>query len=218
MRLPVLFRTFCIFILLSSCNLSLTKKEMCQDILPNPSIRQSVDKALCDTTFTKGNWPKKHWWKQYDSIELDALIGEALKQNPTIQGIRQRVELAKNEAIISRSSLYPFVFFNASDIWQYLSKNGVYRALNPSIPLNSHDVDLSLGFNYEFDFWSKYRNMYEAALGRERAAIAEAAEIELIISTSLAQAYFAYRANMLRQTLYKKLYVLKRTIIHCSKY
>lgn len=210
MKSWVLFRSICIFLLLSSCNFSLSQKEICQDVIPIPSIEKSIDIASCESTFNKGNWPRKNWWKQYKSPELNRLVKEALEQNPTIQAIRQRVDWAKNESIISRSTLYPFVFFNASDIWQYLSKNGVYRALNPTIPLNSHDVDLSLGFNYEFDFWSKYRNMYEAALGRERAAIAEAAEVELIISTALAQAYFAFKANLLRQKLYQELYFIRK--------
>lgn len=210
MKFMVLLRASCVFLLLWSCNLALSKKEMCENVLPPPLVKKSVDLALCESTFAKGNWPKKQWWKQYKSEELNKLVQEALEQNPTIQGIKQRVDWAKNEAIISRSTLYPFVFFNASDIWQYLSKNGVYRALNPTIPLNSHDVDLSIGFDYEFDFWNKYRNTYEAALGREKAAMAEAADVELIISTALAQAYFGFRANILRQNLYKKLYLLRK--------
>src|SRR5690606_35990663 len=111
--------------------------------------------------------------------------------------------------VIARSDLLPLVYFNATDQWQYLSENGLYRALNPNIRLNNQQIDFSLSFSYEFDFWGKYRNLYRAALGRQKAAIAEAAQVELIISTSLAQTFFALKTNLMRKAYYEALWKVR---------
>lgn len=152
------------------------------------------------------NWPEKQWWKIFASHELDCLIETALANNPSIQAIESRIAFARQEAVVAGSKLYPLLFFDANDQWSYLSQNGLYRALNPTVPLNNQQIDFSLSFRYEFDFWGKYRNLYHAALGRARAAEAEAAQVELITTTALAQAYFALKTNLLRQQLYKQLY------------
>src|SRR5690606_28198362 len=56
----------------------------------------------------------------------------------------------------------------------------------------------------------KYHNLYYAALSRERLAIAETAQAELIASTALAEAYLALRTNLLRKRLYDQLYEVRK--------
>ncbi len=75
-----------------------------------------------------------------------------------LQEMISRITAAKEEAIVKRSTLFPLVFFDATYIKEYLSKNGLYRALNPKLPRNVSLIDLTLSFTYEFDFWKKYHN------------------------------------------------------------
>jgi NodT family efflux transporter outer membrane factor (OMF) lipoprotein len=194
----------------TSCTLSLSQQERVEHILPTPNLTSSEDKAFDDSYFVKGNWPKENWWEQYCLSELNSLIEKALVQNPTIQGVEARVQFAKSQAVIARSSLMPLIYFDASDQWQYLSENGLYRALNPHIPLSESLIDFSLSYSYEFDFWGKYRNLYRAALSQERAAIAETAQAKLITSTALAQSYFALRTNLLRKKLFDQLFDVRK--------
>ena len=186
-----------LFLFLSGCTLSLSHEERVEHLISAPSLTPSEN---------PGNWPDREWWKLFGSHELDCLIVTALANNPSIQAIEARITFARQEAVVAGAKLYPLVFFDANDQWSYLSQNGLDRALNPKIPLNNQQIDFSLSFSYEFDFWGKYRNLYHAALGRARAAEAEAAQVELITSTALAQAYFALKTNLLRQQLYKQLY------------
>ena len=137
---------------------------------------------------------------------------KALAQNPSIQGIKKRIELAKQTAKVTRSTLFPLVFFDADETWQYLSKTGLYKQFNPSLPLNVNLVDLTLSFTYEFDFWGKNRNLFHAALGKQKAEEAEAAEVQLITTTSVAQAYFALKTNTLKQSFYMKLVDVRKGI------
>lgn len=199
---------------LISCAVSLPQKAQLKDIQALPSMKHSVKNSLKERDiFSVGNWPTNHWWLAYNSPELNALIREALIANPSIQEVNSRITMAKQEAIVVGSVLFPLVFFDFNENKQYLSKNGLYRALNHRIPLNADLIDLSLSFNYEFDFWGQNRNLFYEAIGKERAQEAEAAEVELIATTALAQAYFAYKTNILRKQLYEQLVSVRRNIV-----
>lgn len=206
------WRYLCFFALLffTSCSLSLSREDQVKNIIPTPSLETSEKDALLEPFFAKGDWPSKNWWEQYGSQELNGLIEEALLHNPSIQAIQQRISYAKAEAVIARGKLLPLLYFDMSDQWQYLSENGLYRALNPNISLSNNQIDFSLSFSYEFDFWSKYRNLYRAALGRVKAAVAETAQVELITTTALAQAYFGLQTNLLRKKLYQQFYEVRK--------
>lgn len=200
----------CGFVCLTGCNISMPKQEQVKYIQPTPSIQKSVKESLSTPFFTQGDWPKGNWWTIFKSPELDCLVNQALINNPTIQEAWQRVRAAKQEARIANSQLYPLVYFEAQDTEAYLSRNGLYKALNPSLPLNTTLIDLSLEFKYEFDFWNKNANLLRAALGREMAEKAEAMQVRLMISTAVAQSYFALKANLLRKRLYIALYKLRQ--------
>ncbi len=189
---------------LSGC-VSLPKDEQTAHLLPPPSVELSVEKSLESGLFEIKDWPRSNWWAIFQSDQLNQLIVEALRQNPTIQRVEKRVTSAKQIAKVVRSRLFPLLFFDADESWEYLSYHGLYRALNPHVPINANLVDLTLSFTYEFDFWGKNRNLFLAAVGESKAQEAESAEVQLIVTTSLAQAYFALQTNLLRKNLYEQL-------------
>ncbi len=194
------------FLFLTGCTLSMSHDERVENILPAPTLCVNEEIPF----FRRGDWPDKNWWEQYQLNELNDLIDLALCENPTIQSVRARIDYAKSQAVIAKSKYMPLIYFDTNDQWDYLSENGLYRALNPSIPLSNSQIDFSLSFFYEFDFWGKYHNLYHAELSRERMAIAETAQAELIASTSLAQAYFALRTNLLRKKLFVELVEVRK--------
>ena len=197
--------------LLHSC-LSMTQEELSENLLSNPNLDSSIADSLDTPYFSKGQWPEQNWWESFDSKQLNELMDSALTQNPTLQNIEQRVNQAKQQSTIARSKLFPLLFFNASDNWQYLSKTGLYRTLNPNIPRNASLIDLTLAFTYEFDFWSKYRNIFKAALGREKAEEATHAQTKLIITTAVAQGYFALMTHLSKADLIRELYEVRKGI------
>lgn len=205
-RISILFS----LVFMTSCTLSMTREEQVERMISTPSIEQSLSESFEEPFFVEGNWPERNWWIQYGSNELNSLVESALEKNPTIQAARERIAYAKSQAVIARSSLFPLIYFNASDELNYLSENGLYRALNPKIALGNQQIDFSLSFSYEFDFWGKYRNLYNAAIGKQKAAIAEALQTELIISTALAQSFFALQTNLIRKKYYEKLLEIRK--------
>lgn len=199
--------------LLSACNVSLRGNEQIKYLQPLPSMERTVKKRLHEhQVFSQGNWPDKQWWKAYHSPELNTLIDEALAKNPSIQEVRSRVQVARQESIIVGSVLFPLIYFDASDISMHSSKHGLFRALNPKFPLNTYLVDLSLSFNYEFDFWGQNHKLFFEAIGKAKAQEAEAADVELITTTALAQAFFAYKTNCVRRKLYQQLVQIRTNL------
>lgn len=196
---------------LSSC-LSLSESEMTENVLELPSMQKTALMGVKSGLFSVGNWPDKKWWDLFEDTELSSLMEEALSLSPNILAIERRVELARQNAKVARSSLFPLVFFDYDETWQYLSKNGLYKTLNPNIPLNANLIDLSLSFTYEFDFWSKNINTFRAALGRAKADEAERAQVELITTAAVAQSYFALKTNRQKQKLLSELVEVQREI------
>lgn len=195
-------------LLLSGC-ISMGQKEKTENLGGPQDIGNSLQSGLDSGFFAKGNWPKESWWEDFHSEVLNLWIEEAFAHNPTLQSVQSRIEVAKQKAKVTESKLFPFLFFNADDNIAYFSKNGLSHAYNPSLPLHGYEVDLSLAFTYEFDFWGKNRNLFKAALGEFKAQEAEFAQAKLILSTSLAQSYFALLINYQKKNLYQRLSQVK---------
>lgn len=190
---------------LSSC-VSVSKLKENTAFLEPQNINQSAERALEETFYTQGSWPEASWWKSFESEELNPLMEIALSANPSIQAIGQKVEIAKQEMIKARSKLFPFVGFEAKENWSHASKNGIYFALNPNIPQNLNLIQLNLGLNYEFDFWGKYRNLFKSSRCMAIAEVAQKQQVELVVTTAVAQAFFALKTFMLQRKLYSELY------------
>lgn len=207
-RIPLVF----FLVGLSSC-LKMSEEEQRKNMIEQPSLEASAEQSLTSPLFALGEWPSAAWWEQFRSEELNAMVVEALGKNPSIQSIRERVELAKQRAVSARSKLYPLVYFDADGNWQFVSKQGLQKSYNPAFPRHAHIIDLTLAFSYEFDFWDKYRNLFRAALSRELAERAELAQVELITAAALARSYFGLRANLAKQKIYQELYEVRQKLL-----
>ncbi len=218
----VMIRTFfylALGVILLGCTVSLPQKRQLEHLSSLPKIEPEVKRRLKHkNTFAMGNWPQQQWWLNYGSAELNQLIEEALSSNPSIQEVQSRITVAQQEANVVHSTLFPLVFFDATDTQQHLSKHGLYRALNPKLPLNTTFLDLSLSFLYEFDFWGQNRNLLNEALGKAKAQEAETEEVKLIITTALSQAYFAYKTNLQRKHLYEELVRIRQDLVTLQKH
>lgn len=197
------------YILLAGC-FSMTEKEKGESIIATPRLEKSIKESQKSGLFAISDWPEEKWWEMFSAPKLNAWIECAYEQNPSLIAVKNRFEQARQIAHISRSKLFPFLYFDASDNWRYLSKNGFTHLLNPSLPLNGNQVDLSLSFTYEFDFWGKYRHLFKASMGEALAKEAEIYQTKLILSTALAQAYFAISISMQKKILYENLYELEK--------
>ncbi|WP_131782445.1 efflux transporter outer membrane subunit [Legionella gresilensis] len=213
MRGTLRMSVYFIFWMLLSCQVSLPPYQQTRALKSIPNIEGEIKAQEKSPVIKSGDWPSKYWWLVYNSPELSALMLEALCNNPSIHEVKSKMKAARQEALVTRSKLFPLVFFDFKENLQYVSKNGLFRALNRHFPRHADLIDLSLSFRYEFDFWGKNHNLLAAAIGRAKAERAEVAQVQLLTTTALAQAYFAYKVNLIKRQLYRQLVSVRQNIV-----
>ncbi len=165
------------------------------------ALESSVESALAREFFEEGGWPSEQWWEMFEDPQLNQLIQTALRESPTIQQALAKVALAEQEARKERSTLFPRLDLDGKEQWEYFSKNGFIRSFYPTVPPvvpppTVNQLDLTLNFNYEIDFFGRNRNLFKAALGLARAQRAEAKQAILILTTLIAQTYIELQTKL----------------------
>ncbi len=199
-------------LILSSCTISMSEREKKKDLMRPPSTGVSVEKSLLTPYFTEGEWPKNDWWESFHSPELNVLIEEGLLRNPTLMETYARLERAKQDSLYVRSALFPLVDFVGKNSKIFLSKNGLYRTLNPTLPLNGNLSELFFSLQYDFDIWGKNRQLYRAAVGKTVAAQADVAQVRLLLTVAIARVFFELKTDLNRQILLKNFVELQEKI------
>jgi NodT family efflux transporter outer membrane factor (OMF) lipoprotein len=139
-------------------------------------------------------WPTEQWWLRYNDAQLNALIAEALKGEPTLATAQARLHNAEASAQEAGAALLPEISAQGSVEKQKQSyNNGVPPAFVPRgwRPYGSAE----LNFSYEIDFWGKNRASLAAATSELDAARADAAQARMVLAASIADAY----ADLARQ-------------------
>ncbi|ANN72828.1 efflux transporter outer membrane subunit [Bordetella bronchialis] len=147
-------------------------------------------------------WPTAQWWERYGDPQLNALVQEALANNPTMTAAQARLAQANAAVGGARAPLLPRVDADYSLQRERISKNYVYPA--PLGGSTQSDNSLGLNFSYELDFWGKNRAALQAALSREQATDADKQAARTMLSSAMVQSYlslqnaFAQRAVLQR--------------------
>lgn len=183
----------------SGCN-HVPQEEMAK-VFNTPSLEKSTKEAFFSSFFEEGGWPTEEWWEMLNDPQLDALIKRALKNSPTLQKAFAKVEEVEQEAKKQRARLFPHLGLNYEENWQYFSKNGFVRSFFPSspgapIPATINQIDLTLNFSYEIDFFGRNQKQFQAALGMARAQRAEAQMTKLLLTTLIAQTYIELQIKL----------------------
>jgi NodT family efflux transporter outer membrane factor (OMF) lipoprotein len=157
-------------------------------ISSDAKLRQSADYASQQSLPAQGGqWPAVDWATQIGGAPLQALVDEALADNPNLQAAAARVAAARAAAESARAGLLPTVGGQASVTRERFSQNGLYPP-----PFGGGwftDSLLGLNFAYEFDFWGKHEDELRAALSQGRAAQAEAYSARLMLTVSIARTW-----------------------------
>jgi NodT family efflux transporter outer membrane factor (OMF) lipoprotein len=158
---------------------------------PQASMREAgslaAQRALQNTNVSDAAWPAADWWKSFGDPQLDALIGEALAESPTLNIAAARTRKALAEADSAHSALAPRIDANASSTRERFSEHGLAP---PPLGGSTQTFNvLQATLSWEIDFWGRNRSAYEAALGTARATEVDAHAARLVLSTAIAQAY-----------------------------
>lgn len=165
-------------------------------LLESYSLDKSVATALSSPDFKHGDWPQNDWWHMFGDAQLDRLIDEALAGNPDIKIAAARVHLAQQAAAVVHAGNLPQVDADASITRERYSENWLYPP--PFAGSSSTEGQIALNASYDLDLWDRNVSLYQARLGEAKAAKATQAETRLVISATLAQAYFQLQGHMAR--------------------
>jgi NodT family efflux transporter outer membrane factor (OMF) lipoprotein len=130
------------------------------------------------------------WWRHFDDPTLDALIGEALANNKSLQIAKARIEEARANRGIARASLFPQVNAAAS-----ASRANQGFLTNDKV-FNIADVELDASWEIDLFGRNQARNREAAAILESEEAGSQAVRIGLL--AEVARNYFDMR-NFERQ-------------------
>jgi NodT family efflux transporter outer membrane factor (OMF) lipoprotein len=129
-------------------------------------------------------WPTIDWWTGLGDPQLDALIAEALQDNPGLGVADARARAAQAEVGIADAARGPSVNGGAA----------IAGARPPAALLGdkAHFAVAKYGyasFKWDLDLWGGKRAAWEAAVGQARAAEVDARAARIELSGNVARAY-----------------------------
>jgi NodT family efflux transporter outer membrane factor (OMF) lipoprotein len=143
----------------------------------------ATGRSLARASAPDAAWPQADWWTGLGDPQLDALIAEALGNNPSLAEADARARAAQAAAGVAEAARKPTVNGGAAvsgarppgafgDLAHFAAAKYVYAS-----------------FKWDLDLWGGQRAAWEAAVGQARAAevAARAARVEL--SGNVARAY-----------------------------
>ena len=163
--------------------------------------------AVAREFFEEGGWPTERWWEMFEDPQLNGIIERALKESPTLQKALAKVAETAQEAKKQKAALFPHFAADYLEQWNYFSKNGLYRSFFPEppgappIPATDNQIDLTLNFKWEIDFFGKNRNLYKSALNAAWAEIAESKQATLILTTLITQTYIELQTKLIQKEI-----------------
>ena len=142
--------------------------------------------------------PAESWWHALHDPQLDQLIATALARNPSLAGSLARVRIAQEQAAMAGAAESPQVTLDGFGYRQRFSEN--YIIPPPYGGGTYWEGRLAFNLNWHLDFWGRQAALVEQSARGADAAALDAATVELMLSSSVAQAYVEFaRARRLEQ-------------------
>jgi NodT family efflux transporter outer membrane factor (OMF) lipoprotein len=190
MRLQRFALTAAVMLTLAGCASS---GGMQPDGTPVDPSALKAERSLSGVNVSPAAWPSNDWWTGLGDPQLDALMTEALQDNPGLGIADARARAAQAQVGAANAARLPTLNAGAS----------VSGARIPSsvLPVGSNQDGGSgqshfmlakyadLNFKWGLDLWGGKRAAWEAALGSARATQVEARAARIELSGNVARAY-----------------------------
>ena len=154
-------------------------------VMPRPVPEALPDPALA---LDPAAWPSPSWWTIYGDRRLDALIEQGLRENPSLEAAKARIDAANAAAELQRFQRGGQLSLDAGVNRQRYSANGLFPApIGGSV---HNDLTLGLKAGYDADWWGKHRARIAAAVGEANARVAEQSQARQLLAAAIARSYF----------------------------
>jgi NodT family efflux transporter outer membrane factor (OMF) lipoprotein len=136
------------------------------------------------------------WWDSFQDPQLDRLIRQGLKDNPTLVQAQARVAAALAQVQSAQAALGPKANLNVSSFYQRAPQNYVVAP-----PLAGHTSWFSQAggsLSWDLDFWGRQADALHSARDLAQSARFDEENARLELAGAIAQAYIElYRQNAL---------------------
>lgn len=132
--------------------------------------------------------PCQPWLNDFKSDTLNALVAEAIDNNPDLRVVAARFDQTAAEAKITGAQRRPNASLGLAGARQKVNSIGPQQI--PSNRFETYELDLNL--SWEIDLWGKLNDRSSAALARVEASAAELRSAELSLAGQVAKSWFNY--------------------------
>lgn len=180
---------------------------MREDTAPLPKLPVDQIRLAEDIKLARDGWPQARWWQRYGDAQLDALVARGLKGAPSLAAARARVENSRAAARLTEASHGLLIALTATLDRQKLSENGFRSSFAHNVPSLGAtgpwytQGTIGLKAEYSVDLWGKDRARTEAAIGVSNARQAEAAQVELMLSSNIVHSYYDIQTLFAQEAL-----------------
>lgn len=151
------------------------------------------------------------WWRAFGDDSLNQFETQALQANPSLKLAQARLTGAQAAAQFADAAGSPQLTGQLDLTQQRYTANG---AVPPPLAGSVRDGGTAqVGASWEMDFFGKNQAALQAALGMERAAQADAQAARVLLSTQVAQTYFAWVGLVEQQALANRVLAQRETIL-----
>jgi NodT family efflux transporter outer membrane factor (OMF) lipoprotein len=141
------------------------------------------------------------WWTELHDPAIDALVGAALTDNPTLAEAAARVDQAKAIFAVERAQRSPRTDVTASSARERFGINGSTANTGATTTAWQSTTAIGPSLSWEIDLWGRIRENTLAAHRRLQARDADARDARLSIAAQVASGVLSLRACNLLLTI-----------------
>ena len=164
---------------------------------PPPPLAAAAALGLQATSAT--TWPAEAWWRDFGDPALTALIERALAGQPGVLQAQARAQQAAAAAGQAEAAQAPRVDLSDQLDRQRFTERGLVPPAFAGAARWTHD--LRLGASWELALFGRQRAALDAAIGRQRAAEADAQAARVLLAAQVAGRWFALAHHLEQQRL-----------------
>ena len=127
------------------------------------------------------------WWRGFDDPVLDDLVARATAGNPSLRVAAARTARASANVAAADAARAPLVTGQLDALRQRFSENSLYPP--PLAGAIENTATAQLNGSWELDFFGRNRAQLDAAIGTERAAIADADAARILLAVNVSRSY-----------------------------
>lgn len=131
--------------------------------------------------------PATDWWKAFGDPQLDTLVDDALRSNPSLAQALARVRMAQAQSQAVGAGKDPSFSIDADETWQRFSANYIIPP-----PFGGHHYwmgQASANLHWDLDFWGRQAALINQSRSQLAASALDVGSARLALAGSIAQAY-----------------------------